>query len=385
MEPSKLNQTTQDFALSRQLITPSVSERSSILHELVFQQLPIVLVIGLAGCLATRIQHGVWPNADGPFPIAGVAVPIWHLLWMGFWTGYLAALIGQAAGIFALPYEISILQFSNVYVTPTTLLLTFLNPIGALLGFRRSRQWNLEFAFWVCVGGALGAIVGPFVRLEILPEPRFFNLAAGIALLATGGNIVVPMLFGTGTPRSFERKVISHAAAQAGLGKLAAGIPPQVHLCVTAKERWRLTLEYWGERWVLHKAVLFFTGFGVAVFAVALGIGGGFLLVPIFTTYCRLPLYVVVAASIPYAIILSAIGLLTFIAAGPLVSNGTFMPEIAWSCYAAAGGILGSWCAAKSQRFVHPRSLNILLGGVTFVAGAYYVVAAGYVLLQGVK
>ena len=385
MEPNTVKRMTQEISVPKRQLALKTSERVSVFREFVFQQLPIILVIGFAGCLASRVQHGVWPSADGPFPIAGVVVPIWHLVWMGFWTGYLAALIGQAAGIFALPYEISVLQFSNVYVTPTTLLLTFLNPIGALLGFRRSRQWNREFAFWVCVGGAFGAILGPFVRLEILPQPRFFNLAAGIALLATGGNIVFPMLFGTKAPQNFESKVISHATTQAGLGKLAAAIPPQIQLRVVVRERWRLTLEYWGERWVLHKAVLFLTGFGVAIFAVALGIGGGFLLVPIFTEYYRLPLYVVVAASIPYAIILSAIGLLTFIVAGPLLANGTFVPEISWSCYAAAGGIFGSWCAAKTQRFVRPLPLNILLGGVTLVAGAYYAMATAYVILHGIK
>ncbi len=34
-------------------------------------------------------------------------MPIWHLAWMGFWTGYLMAIVGGASGIFSLPYTMA--------------------------------------------------------------------------------------------------------------------------------------------------------------------------------------------------------------------------------------------------------------------------------------
>ena len=108
----------------------------SLLSEFVMQQLPLILVMIGLGFASAWLQYGYIPGADTPFPLAGVRVPIWHLIWMGFWTGYTMALVGEAAGIFILPYQISILHFGNTHVTPTTQLVTFLNPIGALLGFR---------------------------------------------------------------------------------------------------------------------------------------------------------------------------------------------------------------------------------------------------------
>ena len=99
-------------------------------------------------------------------------MPVWHLIWMGVWTGYTMAVVGEAAGIFALPYSMSILQFVNASVTPSTQLLTFLNPFGALLGFRRSGQWNLKFAAAVCIGGAVGGLIGPFLRAGLLARGR---------------------------------------------------------------------------------------------------------------------------------------------------------------------------------------------------------------------
>ena len=119
--------------------------------ELLWQQAPIVVaVLGLA-VAASYLQHGFLVGGDRPFPLAGVRVPLWHLLWLGFWTGYTMALVGEATGIFSLPYALSILRFDSVHVSPTNLVITVINPLGALLGFRRTGQWNLDFALWPSV------------------------------------------------------------------------------------------------------------------------------------------------------------------------------------------------------------------------------------------
>ena len=60
--------------------------------------LAVVLALGFG---AAELQHGYLPGGDIAFPLAGVKVPIWHLVWMGFWTGYTMAVVGEAAGIFA--------------------------------------------------------------------------------------------------------------------------------------------------------------------------------------------------------------------------------------------------------------------------------------------
>jgi hypothetical protein len=117
------------------------ASKVSVLQELLRQQIPIIAMLLAAGFATAYLQHGYLPGGDRPFPLAGVRVPIWHLIWMGMWTGYITALVGQAAGIFALPYSTSVLQFDNPHVTPTMLALTLFNPIGALLGFRRGGQW----------------------------------------------------------------------------------------------------------------------------------------------------------------------------------------------------------------------------------------------------
>jgi hypothetical protein len=352
----------------------------SLLREFALEQAPLIAITLVAGVGAAYWQHGFLPGADVAFPLAGVRVPIWHLLWMGFWTGYTMAIVGEAAGIFALPYQISVLQFGNPSVTPTTQLLTLLNPLGALLGFYRTRQTNWDFALWVCLGGMLGAMVGPFVRLTVLSDPKPFTVAVGLALAVTGVHLCVAAVRSFRSRAGFEHRFTSAVRDAVAAGRSPSGLPPGLAIETVDKSGLRLTIAYWGDRWTMSLPVLFLVGLGVGIVSSALGVGGGFLLVPIFATFYRLPIYVLVAASIPYVVSLSAVSLVTY---GVIVpwSTGVRLPaEVSWGLFASAGGILGAWCAAKTQRFVPQSRLKLMLGVITAAAGVLYVLS-GFVEL----
>jgi uncharacterized membrane protein YfcA len=312
------------------------------------------------GFVSAHLQHGFVPGAADAWPLAQVRVPVWHVIWMGAWTGYAMALVGQAAGIFALPYTTSVLQFSNVHVSPSTLVLTFLNPIGALLGFRRSGQWNPDFARWLCAGGVLGGLAGPFLRAGVLADAGAFRFALGIALAVVGAHLLHKALRG-------------FAAPGAAPGQSANGAPARIETLAAAGVR--LTIGYRGERWTVNQAALFAVGALAGVVSSALGLGGAFLIVPFLVFAYGLPLYVVPAATIPYAIVLSAVGLATYCMVLPLAGSRAVQPEWAWGFFAAAGGIFGSWAAAKTQLYIPEHFLDAMLGAVTGALGILYVLA----------
>ena len=349
--------------------------QKTLAREFLTEQLPLIaLVLGL-GFAAAELQHGYLPGGDVPFPLAGVAVPIWHLIWMGFWTGYTMAVVGEAAGIFALPYTMSILQFTAPGVTPTTQLLTFLNPFGALFGFRRSGQFNRDLALWVCIGGVAGGLIGPFVRITVLSDVEPFTFAVGLALLAAGLHLGWAAVRGFSARKrgsGLEARFHREAEDRRARGLAPSGIPAGERI-VTLSRGGTLVIGYWGEEWRLSLAALTTTGFLVGIVSAALGVGGGFLLVPIFSAIYRLPMYVLVAATIPYVIVLSAVGLFTYSVIVPGFTGTLIAPEWAWGCFAASGGILGAWCASKTQRFVPEHLLKLMLGGITGIVGALYV------------
>jgi len=341
--------------------------RSSIAREFWREQFPLIAGAILLGIFAAYAQHGFLPGGDRAFPVAEVRVPVWHLIWMGAWTGYTMAVVGEAAGIFALPYSMSILQFVNPSVTPSTQLLTFLNPIGALLGFRRSGQWNLKFAAAVCIGGAVGGLIGPFLRSSLLAAKDMFHLAVGIALAIAGVHLCYAAFARTRRAPAVATPSIQDAYRERV--SIAARISGS-----------RIIVSFRDQQWNLSMITMFVVGAVVGMFASALGVGGGFLLVPIFASLYRLPMYVLVAATIPFVIVLSAVGLFTYNFILPAFGSPPIAPEWAWGFFAAAGGIFGAWAASKTQMFVPEHLLKLMLGGVTGIVGTLYVINFFYPL-----
>lgn len=313
------------------------------------------LVVGtlLLAIAVSYFQYGFVPNAARPFPIAGVAVSVAHLVAMGFGTGYLMALVGQANGIASLVYCMSVLQFNGVNLSPTSLVTTLLNPFGALLGFWRGRQWNLDLAVPLCVGAVLGAPLGPFVRVFLLHDPGPFKALTGAALLLLSLQLW------------WERR-----------RRRAAPAAPNGNFGIATLHRsWRaIVIAYGGGETRLSVPALVGIGVVTGVAGAALGIGGGFLLVPILVAWYRLPLYVVVAASIPYVIVLSLMGLLGYTLTLPWLTGISHPPDWAFGLFVASGAIAGAWLGAKTQRLIPDGYLKPLLGLLTGTVGGLYTI-----------
>lgn len=320
------------------------------------------------GYLVALLQYGFVPGSDRAFPLAGVRVPVWHLIWMGAWTGYIMALVGEAAGILALPYSMTVLQFSNPYVTPTTQVLALLNPAGALLGFRRTGQYSALFAFPVCAGGLVGGLLGPLLRSTVLSAQGAFQTVLGIALTLVAARIGVDALIRRHAPNPLQ----GNGRQSASRGQPE---PATLTLGCTLKSR-RIIVTYGSSSWSLGVAALVVIGALVGLVASALGVGGGFLLVPILVSAYGLPIYVLVAATVPYVVLLSAVSVLTYVFILPVLGFPSLQPEWSWSFFAGAGGIFGAWVGSKTQLFVPERWLSWLLAGITGLAGIAYVVTA---------
>jgi hypothetical protein len=205
-------------------------------------------------------------------------------------------------------------------------------------------------------------------------------LAVGIALAIAGFHLCYGAFAAKYRRSGIEAKFRAEVEAQRALGGRLIGLPPGLRIETLSNAGGRLVIGFWGEQWTLRHSTLFLIGFGVAIFASALGVGGGFLLVPLFAAVYGLPMYVLVAASIPYVIVLSMAAIFSYMFIVPLFTGTTLYPEFAWGLFASAGGILGAWCAAKTQRFVPQHLLKLMLGAITATAGTLYVIDFFYPL-----
>jgi len=349
-----------------------------LLREFLKDQLPLILGVFVLGIIASYLQHGYLAGGDRAFSIAGVRVPIWHLLWMGFWTGYTMALVGEASGIFSLPYSMSVLQFSSIAVSPTGLITTFLNPFGALFGFYRNRQWNLDLATGLCIGAVLGSPIGPFIRVYLLKDEGPFKAVIGMALFMMALHLFIQItpwyLKRTRRQREFKEKFDRMIRTRLEDGKSPSGLPDDFSIITLEKSFKRVTISYWGETQSFSVPAMVLIGFVVGVISSALGVGGGFMLVPIMVTLFGLPLYVLVAATIPFVITLSLTGLFSYAVIVPLLTGTKATPDWSFGLFVACGAILGAWLASKTQRFIPEKYLKPMLGAVTGIVGVLYMI-----------
>jgi len=359
-------------------VAAAAKRRQSLWTELLRDQVPIIGAVLIMGVAASYLQHGFLVGGDRPFPLAGVTVPLWHLLWLGFWTGYTMALVGEATGIFSLPYAMSILRFDNIHVSPTNLVITVINPLGALLGFRRAGQWNVDFALWPCLGALIGSEAGPFIRVKYLSDPVPFKALVGLALFWLGAHLVWEItpwyLRKRDAQRLFLERFRARAREAAEAGRLPSGIPEGARI-QTLERSWRhVRIGFLDQQWNLSVPMLFALGLGVGVVASTFGVGGGFLMTPLLVTLFKLPIYVIVAATIPFVMVQSIVGLFSYLVVVPALTGHYEPPEWAFGFLAAAPAVFGAWLAAKTQRFVPEAYLKLVAGVITGLGGLLYLI-----------
>ena len=235
----------------------------SVRAEFWTRVLPLTLALWVVGVAASYLQHGFLIGGARGVPLAGPAcdVSLWHLVLLGLGAGYSMALVGGATGLVSLPYNMSVLGFNTIHVSPTVQLETFLNPFGALLGFRRQGQWNADFALPLCAGAVAGGLAGPFIRVRWLPDPVPFKAVVGVALLFVAAQMLSRIFL--------QRSVPPPADPRAASGRVTT----------LARSGWWLEIGYGEERARMSVAGLVLLGAGVGVVGTTLGVGGGFLLV----------------------------------------------------------------------------------------------------------
>ncbi len=174
--------------------------------------------------------------------------------------------------------------------------------------------------------------------------------------------------------RVFKEKFDAMIQARAQAGEAPCGLPEDFKIITVEKSWSTVRIEYWGEQQSFSVPVLFFIGFGVGIVAAALGVGGGFMLVPIMVTLYGIPMYVLVAATIPFVITLSFTGLLSYIFTMRFFTGVQATPDWSFGLFVASGAIFGAWAASKTQKFLPEKYLIPMLGTITGLIGVLYVV-----------
>jgi len=273
----------------------------------------------------------------------------------------------------------SFLGFTSPSVTPTNLVFNVVGIPSAVYRYFKEGRMNWPLAWNIIIGTIPGLILGLFIRVWYLPDPRAFKLFVGCVLFYIGGRMLYQLIAERG-------KNTSGMAAETRMRQHASGLS-----CPAANSgrpairtlRWSLSCteyEFFGESFRFHTSGLFALSLVVGLVGGVYGIGGGAIIAPFIVSFFGLPIHTIAGATLMGTCVTSVGGVIFYEFFGPLVAlpGQSVQPDWLLGLLFGVGGFVGMYLGASCQKYV-PGSvirpvLAILIAGV----GLRYVV--GYCL-----
>ena len=296
------------------------------------------------------------------FEISGITLPIWLPLLWGILVGLVFSTIGAAGGILASVGLISVMGVRDPnLVKPMAQALTLVTPLIAVPRYYRQCRVVTSLAAILGVGGILGALIGSTLSTTYLTDLDLFRLVFG------GLTLVIAL--------QIAWKLFSHSRHGNTQAKLAAtafetlvrdgGSPCSMGVRPLRYSLRSISFEFGGQRFTYSPWLPLLTGVGIAVISSALGVGGGFLLVPFMIIMLGLPMFIVAGTAALAIAVSSVTSIANYVRLGieldiPLLS------------LLLAGTIIGAWIGPGLSRYLHERWLQGILCLVLLLIGMRY-------------
>jgi uncharacterized membrane protein YfcA len=298
------------------------------------------------------------------FEIADIVVAPWVLLAWGLLVGLVFSTVGAAGGILASVGMISIfgLQDPNL-VKPMAQAMTLVTPLVAVPLYMRQCRVVYRLALLLGAGGVLGALLGSSLSHRLLADMSVFKPVFAVLVFFIAAQLcwqIVRSRTATADLTRAMRAAESFEYQVKGGGDLCE----QGVRCIVTSFR-RIVFAFGNERFSFNPLLPFFTGLGIAVLSSALGVGGGFLLVPFMSIVIRLPMYVIAGTSA------LAIAIHSITSIGNYIRLGVEL-DLAMLGFLLAGVIAGSVLGPLLSKHLPENGLRGLLAAILVIIGLRY-------------
>ncbi len=305
------------------------------------------------------------------FPVAGVTVnPILLILWSLF-VGYVFSTVGAAGGILAGVGHITIFGMKNAnMVKPMNQVLTLISPMISAPLYFRERRLVVPAAVALGLGGIAGALLGSYLSATYLPDMNTYRPFFGIITLFIAIKIWTEML-----PSAQEKQKAIKKANKAFEDKVkelkAAGKMNELKEIGVKFSEMGLnnTFTFAGETFRYNALSPFLAGGIVAIISAALGVGGGFLLVPYLSSILGFPMFIVAGTSVLSILVSSATSIANYVRMGSSL-------DFAMLGFEVVGVIIGSYLGPVLSKYVKGQYLKVFLAVVLTYIGLRYVLSA---------
>ena len=295
------------------------------------------------------------------FVIAGITTSPWSLVAWGVFIGLLFSLVGAAGGILASVGLISVFAVSDAnLVKPTAQILTLLSPLISVPHYYKQGRVILSLVLLLGLGGVVGAIIGSSLSATYLSDLSDFKPVFAIVTIAIALQILWRLRPGTRpqTKADEASEIFQSMVAEGGDIRTIGVVHGRMN-------RRHIPFDFAGAQFGYAPWKPFVAGMLIAVVSSALGVGGGFLLVPFMASVLQLPMYIIAGTAAMTIIISSAASVLNYMQLGivldwPLLS------------YLVIGTAIGSFLGPKISTSLPETGLKAILALVLLFIGLRY-------------
>ena len=276
-------------------------------------------------------------------PVAGVSINVFLLVGAGAFVGFLSGLLGVGGGFLLTPV------LMMIGVPPTVAAASDTNAIVAtsssgMAAHVRLGNVDLKLGVVLLLGGLLGAAIG-VQAIRVLRLLGSADLVITVTYIVVLGGIGGYML--AESLQSLRRGALTpkaHAAHRPG--RLLGRLPLQMQFPRSGIE---------------HSVIVpFVLCMLVGVLAAIMGVGGGFIMVPMMVYLLRMPMHVAIGTDL-FQILFTCAGLTVMQA----VTNHTV--DLVLALLVAAGSTLGAQVGARMGRLLRGDQLKIVLASIVLV------------------
>jgi uncharacterized membrane protein YfcA len=299
------------------------------------------------------------------FEVADITASVGLIIGWGMLVGLVFSTVGAAGGILASVGLISIfgIQDPNL-VKPMAQTLTLVTPLIAVPLYMRQCRVVYVLAALLGVGGVIGALIGSTLSNVWLADMSAFKPVFAVLVFFIAGQIAWQLLYGSaaGDEMSETLRAARNFMRHINRGGEACDIGVSHHR-ITMN---RVLIEFAGETFSFHPLLPLLTGLGIAVLSSALGVGGGFLLVPFMSIIMRLPMYVIAGTSALAIAIHSIASIANYVRLGVQL-------DYALLAFLLVGVVIGSMIGPMISRRIPEKGLRAFLSAVLFLIGLRYI------------
>ena len=302
------------------------------------------------------------------FSVSGITVDPWIPPLVAFVISFFTSMGGISGAFLLLPFQMSVLGYTHPSVSSTNQLYNIVAiPSGVYRYCKEGRMvWPLTWA--VVIGTLPGVLIGAFVRVTGLRDPRNFKLFAAAVILYIAGKMIKDLL----KQQAAAKQNGQGAAAKSG--PLAASYGnPAATVTITERTMRRIAYTFQGETYGVSVMGIFILCFIVGIIGGIYGIGGGAIIAPFLVTFFGLPVYTVAGAALMGTFVTSVAGVAFYTAIAPFYPHLSVAPDWLLGILFGLGGMAGMYLGARCQKFVPAKGIKWMLVAIMLFTALKYI------------